>query len=77
MSSSPFTIGITSNVDRDAIVHGNATSSWLRGFIGWLPSSSYASVASGSGHEVDLWVGTAELFHNAVEDFLADPEYQR
>lgn len=78
MSSSPFTIGSTSSVERDAIVvHENATSSWLRGFIDWLPSSPYASVASGSGHGLDLWDGTAELFNNAVDDFLTDPGYQR
>lgn len=77
MASSPLTIGSTSTVERDVIVRGNATSSWLRGFIDWLPSSPYASVVSKSGHGVHLWVGTAELFNNAVDDFLADQDYQR
>lgn len=77
VSSSPATIGSTSTVERGIIDFGNATSSWLRGFVDWLPSSPYASVGSGSGDEVDLWAGTAEQFNTAMDDFLADPQYQR
>lgn len=77
VSSSPFTIGSTSTVERGVIDHGNATSSWLHGFIDWLPSSPYASVVSGSEDEVGLWAGTAEHFKSAMDDFLTDPQYQR
>lgn len=79
VSSSQSTIASTTSIDQDAIVSGNATSSWLRGFINWLPSSSYASSSEEykSGNEQGLWVGSADLFHDAVNDFLAEPEYQR
>lgn len=77
VSSSPSTISSTSSVDRDAITPGNATSSWLRGFLEWLPSSSYTSEVTGSGDEEGLWVGTAELFNEAVNAYISEPAYQR
>ncbi|CAM9109294.1 unnamed protein product, partial [Ectocarpus sp. 8 AP-2014] len=79
VSSSQSTITSTTSIDQDATVSGNATSSWLRGFINWLPSSSYASSSEEytSANEQGLWVGSADLFHEAVNDFLAEPEYQR
>lgn len=79
VSSSQSTIASTTSVDRDAVVSGNVTSSWLRGFINWLPSSSYASSSEGNmiENEQGLWVGSAELFDEALNDFLAEPGYQR
>ncbi|CAM9110811.1 unnamed protein product, partial [Ectocarpus sp. 13 AM-2016] len=40
VSSSQSTVASAASTDQGAIASGNATSSWLRGFINWLPSSS-------------------------------------
>lgn len=77
VSSSPFTIDSTSSVDGDRILGGNVSSCWLRGFIDWLPSSSYSSAVAESGRLAGLWNGTAELFTAAVDAFITGPGYKR
>ena len=72
VSSSPFTVDSTSSLHRGDIIRGNGPSSWLRGFIGWLPSSPYASAVAESGSQAGLWNGTAELFASAVNVFVAE-----
>lgn len=63
-------------------------SSWLRGFLAWIPSSSYASNVSKFGNNFDdssagsvtseaLWTGTVELFNTALAEFLSEPGNQR
>ncbi len=77
MSSSSFTIDSTSSVEGDRIIGGPGASSWLHGFIGWLPSSSYSSSVAESGRLAGLWNGTAELFTAAVDAFTTGQGYER
>lgn len=67
----------TGSQNSDVIVPVNATSSWLRGFLEWLPSSSYTSEVAGGGDEKGLWVGAADLFNEAVNEFISESRYQR
>lgn len=87
-SAPPYTVSSTASVTRKGgaplrITANAAASSWLRGFVAWIPSSEFSSERAGNGraHEVineaGLWVGTAELFGTALRMFLAEPGNQR